>query len=409
MNLTGMPELSSIRPIPVQDRWCVHAYYTISPYAPDGSGLLLLAGGDLDNGLGEVLVVSSDGEVVDRFGQTALHAGFFHTGLWQSWSPDGRFVYYQSGTLNQPLIVRRELKTGEERILEGDMEGVPPRGEPIISGLMGMLYAAGYGTGVYEPALSPVPFQRRGEHGLFRFSFDPDRASLVMSTDDILKKHPRLDRLMHSELELRQKLGDEEGLTLMCYCVRWNADSSRFLFYFGNHCVDAGREEPRLAYVFTSDQDMRDVHLALDLSYDRSGVHWSWHPDGEHLIGYGQDPDDRAKLCVAQVRYDGSGYRKISKHNSGGHPSISPTDYNLLVTDTGGIPGEVVFIDLQTDTVMKSLFLPRTLGESEISGRNPHRVCHHPVFSRDGSRVLVNTLPGRLAVVDEIDVARLLG
>lgn len=143
MNHSGSTDHPSIRPIPIQDRWCVHSYYTLSPYAPDGSGRILLAGGDLENHTGEVLVVSPKGEVLDRFGQTALHSGFFHTGLWQTWSPDGKYVYYQSRTFNQPRIIRRELRTGEELTMEGDMEGAPPFGEPIISGLMGMLYAAG--------------------------------------------------------------------------------------------------------------------------------------------------------------------------------------------------------------------------------------------------------------------------
>ena len=162
MSLSGMMSAQPfIRPILVQDRWCVHSYYTLSPYAPDGSGRLLLAGGDLDNGIGEVIVLSSEGAVLDRFGQTALHSGFFHTGLWQTWSPDGKYLFYQSGTLKRPLVIRRELDTGDEQTVEGDMEGAPPQGEPIISGLMGMLYAAGYGYDKYQAELAPVPFHRR--------------------------------------------------------------------------------------------------------------------------------------------------------------------------------------------------------------------------------------------------------
>ncbi|MFC5652867.1 hypothetical protein ACFPYJ_27940 [Paenibacillus solisilvae] len=409
MSLSGMSEQSYIRPILVQDRWCVHSYYTLSPYAPDGSGRILLAGGDLDKGTGEVIIVSSEGTVLDRFGQSALHSGFFHTGLWQTWSPDAKYVYYQSGTLNRPLVVKRELDTGIESTLEGDMEGAPPQGEPIISGLMGMLYAAGYGYDKYQPELAPVPFHHRSEHGLFRFSFDPICISLALSTAEILDRHPHRDRLLQSDQEINQRLGSSEGLTLMSYCVRWNADGSRLLFYFGNHCVDKSRGEPKLAYVFTSDRELKELHLAVDLSYGRPGVHWSWHPDGEHLVGYGPDPEDENRLCLAQVHYNGSDYKKLSNHNSGGHPSISPTDYNLLLTDTGGIPGEVLFIDIQKDQVIRSVFLPRVFGETEEGGRHPLRVCHHPVFSGDGKKVLVNTLPGRHAVVCEIDVEEVLG
>lgn len=396
-----------VRPFPVEDRWCVHSYYTVSPYAPDGSGRLLLAGGDLEKRTGEVLIVGADGRVQERFGHAGLHSGFFHTGFWQTWSPDCRHVYYQSGTLDRPLIVRRELATGAELVIEGDMEGAPSNGEPLLSGLMGMLYAAGYGYNRFQPELAPVPFQRRHEHGLFEYSFAPNRKTLRLSVAEVLERHPDRDKLLQSDKELKRKWGDDDGLTLMTYCVRWNADGSRLLFYFGNHCVVKSREEPKLAYIFTANRDLTELHLAVDLGYGKPGVHWAWHPDGEHLLGYGPDPGT-GRMCLAQVRYDGSDYKKISANASGGHPSISPVDSNLLVTDTGGMPGRVLFIDVRTDEVVRTVYLPRVYGEKEPGGRNEFRVCLHPVFAPDGKKLIVNTMPGRHAVVSEIDVAEVL-
>ncbi len=114
------------------------------------------------------------------------------------------------------------------------------------------------------------------------------------------------------------------GLTLMLYCVRWSPDGERFLVYFGNHCVVKERGEPKLGYVFCTDREMKDLHLAVDLSFGQRGVHWSWHPDGEHLIGYG--PDDRAPrgMSLCQVRWDGSDYRSISAHARAAASSASP-------------------------------------------------------------------------------------
>ncbi|NLB42618.1 MAG: hypothetical protein GX815_10260, partial [Clostridiales bacterium] len=195
------------------------------------------------------------------------------------------------------------------------------------------------------------------------------------------------------------------GLTLMLYCVRWNRDGSRFLFYFGNHCVAKDRGEPRLSYVFTADRSLKEINLALDLSFSRRGVHWSWHPNGSDLIGYGPDPDNPGKICLAKVHYDGTNYSLISQHASGGHPSISPVNHSLLVTDdTSKQPGEVLFIDLETDCVVKTYTLPRTFGDAIPPGRNPYRICHHPVFSQDGKKLLVNTLPGKLAIICELNV-----
>ncbi|MDF2924617.1 MAG: hypothetical protein K0R57_3531 [Paenibacillaceae bacterium] len=397
-----------LRVIEVPERWCIHGYYTLSPYAPDDSGRLLLAGADLDKGMGEVLIASSSGEVIDRFGESPLNSAFYHTGHWQTWSADGNFVYYRKGSLKEPIMVKRELRTGKELFLAGDMEGAPPFGEPIVSGLLGMLYAAGYGDKCYHPEEAPVPFRNRQDHGLFQYEFSPAAGTRggkpVLSVADILERHPGRDKLLKSDRELQERLGQGEGLTLMAYCVRWNRDGSRMLFYFGNHSVSSSREEPRLAYIFTADRNFTDIHLAVDLSYGRRGVHWFWHPDGEHLIGYGPDPEDDARMCLAQVRYDGSGYRRISRHASGGHPSISPSDHHLLATDEGSVPSRVMLIDLREDRVIRSFTLPRVNGAVEPPGRNPLRVCHHPVFSRDGSRLLMNILPGRHAALLELSI-----
>lgn len=249
----------------------LHAYYTICPYAPDGSGRLLAAGADLDRGVGEVLVLSGTGEVLDRFGAHPLEASFYHTGWWQTWSPDATRVYYRQGSLTRPRIVRRELATGAEEEVEGDLEGAPPAADaPLLSGLLGMLYAAGYGTMRYAPDEAPVPFGARDGHGLFSYTLDPPQALLVLSVGEILESHPDRDRLLASDRETRERLGPGEGLTLMAYCVRWAPDASRLLFYFGNHCTVGERGEPKLAYIMTADKDLKDIRMALDLS--RSGL-----------------------------------------------------------------------------------------------------------------------------------------
>lgn len=394
-----------VRPMPIEGRWALHSYYTLCPYAPDGSGRILAAGADLKAGTGEVFILSSDGAILDRFGRQPLDASFYHTGWWQTWSPDGRGVYYQSGTLKQPRIGRRDLTTGADAFIEGDMEGAPPTGEPIFSGLLGMLYASGYGDRRFNPDDAPVPFQVRDRHGIFEFDFTTAQPRLRLSVQQILDQHPHRDRLLASDREVRAHYGD--GLTLMAYCVRWSPDGSRFLFYFGNHCVNHVREEPRIGYVMVSDRSMKNIHLAVDLSYGRRGVHWSWQPDNRRLIGYGGRPEDVTQQCLAEVNFDGSDYRWLSDHRSGGHPSVSPTDDNLIVTDEGGPDGRgaVVFIDRPTGREIERVWLPKYLGENEAPGRNARRVCHHPVFNRTGDRVLCNSLPGPSAQLVELMIA----
>ena len=72
--------IKSIRSFPIPDRWVVHSYYTLNPYAPDGSGRILCAGCDPDSGVGEVMILDPDGRVIDRFGRQKLSTIFYHTG-----------------------------------------------------------------------------------------------------------------------------------------------------------------------------------------------------------------------------------------------------------------------------------------------------------------------------------------
>ncbi|NLB41892.1 MAG: hypothetical protein GX815_06460, partial [Clostridiales bacterium] len=59
--MNNLLEQDGLRRFPILDRWCVHSYYTLCPYAPDGSGRILIAGADLDSKFGEVLILSADG------------------------------------------------------------------------------------------------------------------------------------------------------------------------------------------------------------------------------------------------------------------------------------------------------------------------------------------------------------
>ena len=107
-------------------------------------------------------------------------------------------------------------------------------------------------------------------------------------------------------------------------------------------------------------------------------------------------------MCLAEVLYDGTGYRMLGDHASGGHPSVSPADPDLIVTDEN-VPGggAVVFISKKTGQETGRVVLPKFVGEREAAGRNSSRICHHPVFNPSGDRVLCNSLPeGRATLVE---------
>jgi hypothetical protein len=397
------------RTLPVRGKWCIHSYYTLSPFAPDGSDRILFAAADLEQHTAQVLVVAADGKILNALPPQPITESFWHTGFWQSWSSCGRFVYFQSGTINRPLTIRHALSSGERIALEGDLEGMCPSGEHGYSCYHGMLYAAGYGDDEWKPEISPVPFLSRDQHGIFRMDFDKRETRLELSVEQLLDAHPKRELLHLEERKLQDRLGVHEGLTLMCYCVRWNPQGSRFLFYFGNHCVAKPRNEPRIAYVFTADRDLNNLNLALDLSFDKFGVHWGWQPCGEKLIGYGPRSDGNLGMQLAQVSYDGSGYAWLSDHASGGHPSVSPSNPDLIVTDEGGPKhGNIVFISKSSGKVIHREQLPKFRGPAEPDGRNPMRVCHHPVFNKEGDTVLCNSLPSQHASIVLLKLPRIL-
>jgi hypothetical protein len=132
-------------PFRVENRWCVHSYYTLCPYAPDGSGRLLLAGADLATNQGEVLILSSEGEVLDR-----------EVVLWWTYD-DSEIVTYRE---DRPVAQRSSLV-----------------GLPIVASTATMVDASGMKeTGRYKHAYGMVP--------VFRWTGTPDYRAFV--TDNII-------------------------------------------------------------------------------------------------------------------------------------------------------------------------------------------------------------------------------
>jgi Tol biopolymer transport system component len=266
---------------------------------------------------------------------------------------------------------------------------------------MGMLYAAGYANGNYEPDKAGVAFEHRDKHGIFSYSFenkDNTNITPMLSTQDILDIHPDKEKIQYYDSKLKH-IG---GLTLMLYCIRWNDDGSRLLFYFGNHSVDKKRGEPKISYVFTADKDFKEIKLAVDMSFGKSGVHWSWQKDNKNLIGYGTDSSTN-KFCLMESSADGKHKRMINEHDSGGHPSTSPKDNNIIVTDEFST-ASIVFFDKKTGKKLDRIKSNNRYGNNIPLGRNRYRVCHHPVFNRDGTKILFNTMDGKYAKPMEVEI-----
>ncbi len=400
--------IKNIRKFSMPGWWTVHSYYTLNPYAPDGSGRILCAGCDPDTGMGEVFILDCDGYVLERFGRQRASRIFYLSGFWQAWNGSADTVYFQSsnGDMRNPRVTARELSTGREYTVRADMEGAPIFGEPILYGLTGMYYAAGYADGRYHPEWSPVPFERRREHGLFRCSPHTGQTELAISVEQALEMHPLRARLLAEDDRVRKRT--EAGLTLMIYCARFSRDGKYVMFHFGNHCTDRRRGEGHILSLFTARCDafgrLSEIQMALDLSFERDGVHWSWTPENT-LLGYMRaSPDD--PLALTRINRDGGGRRLISRNALvGGHASLSPRGGVYVTDGASGDGGKVLFLDGAGEEI-KCLELPKRFddGTPIPPGRNARFICHHPVFNADGSRVLLNIMDGRFSQLCELEL-----
>ena len=366
----------------VPNQWTISSYYTLSPVAPDGSGRIVAA-------ICSVSILDDDGKVLANFGHRKAESMFYHTGSWESWSPDCRYIYYQSGTLAEPSVSRYDIEKQTSMTVKGvDLEGAPSFGEPILGGLPGMIYGAGYGYGVYNPSLCPIPFEERDRHGIFEFGFDGNPPNLAYSINDFLDIHPMRDELLALDKELQEKYNRVCGLTLMAYCVRFSPNGEHFLVYFGNHCVVPERNEPRVSHIFYGRKGSRKLNFAFDAS--SKGCHWSIQNDGS-LMGFtAVDGDDTSHI----YRFDPATKkmtRLASPKFGGGHPTCSPTRPDICVNDENG-PQCVRLWDTKTISVIDTIDLQCRVPGTEIErcGRNEKRCCHHPRFTPDGKYILSN-------------------
>lgn len=373
----------------VPGQWTISSYYTLNPLAPDNSGRITLAACDLKTKICSVFVLDADGNILDNFGHRPAESMFYHTGSWESWSPDCRYIYYQSGSLAAPSVSRYDLVTGENKTITGvDLEGAPSFGEPIMGGLPGMLYGAGYGYGVYNPALCPVPFEERDKHGIFEFSFDGSAPKLRYSINDFLDFHPKRDELLAVDRELREKYNRVCGLTLMAYCVRFSPNGKHFIIYFGNHCVVSERNEPRVSHLFYGKTGSDELKFVLDMS--GRGVHWSVQDNGK-LVGFYR-PDSEEKQAIYQLDpISGELELVAAPENAGGHPTLSPVNPDLCINDENSNRRLILWNSKNHSPIAEIDLQCRVPGYVPKGAvRDENRCCHHPRFTPDGKYILSN-------------------
>jgi hypothetical protein len=166
--------------------------------------------------------------------------------------------------------------------------------------------------------------------------------------------------------------------------------------------------------VFTIKPDGSDLRDAIPADlWERGGHHTTWRADGERLsfnLGDGAGGRD-----LMQVRYDGSGLRKIcGKTKGSGHPSENLFKPGLFVTDS--YPGEKVaygdgtspirLIVEASDSETRPLRMPvETPFQKE---RNSLRVDPHVAWDRRGGMVAFNGFEGGTRRVYIADLRELL-
>jgi len=338
----------------------VHAYYDKSPWSPSGNRLVFSSaepeeiidvrnpsrrterfyksgGGHGYTDEGALYLMNADGRNKELLVDDAVFTT--HTGCVPTWIPERGTIAYgenRHGFGGEWRLYLVDLET-DERVALTDLfpRMVHPEGETMLC---------------------------QSSRGVVVLDLDTLDQEVVLTEEELFEASP------HDSSEFY----DPRVANL-----KWSPDGSEFIL----RIRAAGRKIKELYLVDADGSNLRRVTAA-----STSFHHHSWHPDGERLLYGDRNQDDEPRLYFTPE--DALDEKElISEEPLGGHPSVNPTDHSKIVTDSyGGKFGEgVLLVDADTGEVEKLASLPTTSNHS-------HTGFHaHPVWNRDGTRILYNS------------------
>lgn len=371
--------------------WCVtpnegrtiHRFFDTSPFSPSGrylagfrlpqeerspapgeTGEIVLI--DLENG--EERVVASTCGWEPQLGANL------------QWGADDETMLFNDVDIASwtPLCVVLNPFAGKRKTFPGGIYKASPDGKRAAHANLTAMRRTQSGYGVVIPDEQVPRNSGLAENdGLYVLDLETGQDRLLISIKDCVQRaNPRSDF---------NDLIDHEVYGFHC---KWNAQGSRLMFSLRAFPASIPRPfNKRTAFdVYTMDNEARDIRLAIPArEWKKRGHHTNWFPDGESL-SMNLDIDEEGVMRFVQVRFDGSGLRKILEHAIGsGHPTLHPDGRHIL---TDAYPYEPVafgdgtvplrWIDMKDGTEQT---VARMRAETKESNTNPSlRVDPHPAW-----------------------------
>lgn len=311
------------------------------------------------------------------------------------WGADDDTLFFNDVQQGVPVGIRLNLKTGERKILNGTIYGLDPKRRFSFSPNLDFINAGIPGYGVPENIFAPKrqPVSVNENDGIWRTCLRTGETSLFLSLKQLVDALPVESRL--------------DGGDYYAFNTKINQQGTRgFVVIFSKNVPGRAGWPPQL---MTFDIEGGNVSLAMpDALWKHGGHHPSWAPDGEHITMNLRSKGERMRFV--KFRYDGRDLVELcSGAIGGGHPSLHPSGDFLLTDAYVSEP----FIDKEGRVPLRLL--------STSDGRDdplcwvntkrldgPRRIDPHPVWSRDGSKVIFNGVVNGMRQVMIADVRGVL-
>lgn len=367
----------------------MHSFFDVCPLSPSGRYLAVTrlpfvwrypAPGDL----AEVCVI----DLVER-SLRAVHrtdGWALQLGAHLHWHPlSDRFLFCNERGGGGGAAVRLDLETGEVRRYAAPIYAMAPEGRYALSPALDLINATQQGYGVPEPLLGRRRLGRGGpsaEEGLLRLDLESGKAETLLSIADIVGPLPTASALRHA--------------TSYLFHVKIAPDGGR-IFQVLRSLDLPDRPGAVRSSIVSFDPGGGDIRLALPHhAWDRGGHHPSWLPDGRRIL-MNLVPAGGDQLRFVTFGWNGGDLRELEGGRRGsGHPSVGPSG-RLLVTDAylnegfGAADGLAPLRGIGIADGRELCLASLDCGPPNLRAR---RIDPHPVWSRDGRRLVVNACIG---------------
>lgn len=379
----------------------IHRFFDTSPISPSGKYIALFRFPWEDRSP----IPGEAGEVVVIDLATKQEICIVETCGWEmqlganvQWGATDAELFYNDvdTTTWHAHAIRLNVSTGKKEHLSGTVFMASPDGKKLASYNLCKSRFAQVGYGVIIPD-SEVTRNTGAvkDDGVYITDLLTNECQLIASIKDIYEQTlPTI------------RIPNPEDYEYYCFQVKWNPQGTRLLTTIQWTPREGGN---RKRAVITMKPDGTDIRTAITPEqWEKGGHHINWMADGEHL-SMNLNINEKSKLQIIEVNYDGTGLREIYPVGSG-HPSQHPGGLPYFITDAyaGEMPIEndlspirLINIATQNEITAAKVYLP-AITNFEF------RVDAHPVWDSTGRYIVYNGMKDNTRCVYLLDLKEYL-